>query len=111
MATRDTNRIIPLEASVLDATTLTGGYDLLGGDHDYAVYLFRITNNSDADVEVSFDGVTDNEYLKAEDFIELGAHPSENICWPEKTKVWVKGAAAQAGLIYLSAYTIKKDTL
>lgn len=111
MATINTNRIIPLEASVIDATALTGAYEQLHEGVDYAVYLFRVTNSSDTDVEISFDkGVTDHDFLPAGDTIELGAHPSENICWPERTAVWVKGVAAvQGGYIYLSAYTIKKD--
>jgi hypothetical protein len=110
MATRNTNRIIPLEASVIDATTLTGAYQQLYEGCEYAVYLFRITNTSDSCVEISFDkGITDHDISAAGTEIELGAHPSEHICWPEHTEIWVKGAAAQGGHIYLSAYTIKKD--
>lgn len=110
MATRDTNIIIPLEASVIDATALTGAYEQLHEGVDKAVYLFRITNSSDSAVEVSFDkGITDHDFVPAGKTAELGAHPSEHICWPEGTSVWVKGAVAQGGYIYLSAYTIKKD--
>lgn len=110
MATRNTNRIIPLEASVIDATALTGAYEELHEGVDKAIYLFRLTNSSDTDVEISFDkGITDHDFLPAGSTIELGAHPSEDICWPEKTAVWVKGVAGTTGYIYLSAYTIKKD--
>jgi len=109
MSTRNTNIIIPLEAASLDATGLTGGWDQLSEGHDYAVYLFRLTNDSDADVQVSFDGSTTHDYLLAGSAIDIGAHPTEHVCWPERTGVWLKGGAAQAGYIYLAAYTIKKD--
>jgi hypothetical protein len=110
MATRSTNQIIPLEWCSFNVSTLAVGWNWLSGGYDYPVYLYRLTNNSPIDVYVSFDGETTHEFLKAGSIIELGAHPSENICWPERTEVWLAGTAAvQDSYVYLAAYTIKKD--
>jgi len=71
-------------------------------------FLIRITNASNKDVTISYDGVNDHEYLVSATFMDINAQtnsqPNTNIAnFATGTVVYVKGTAG-TGIIYLSGY-------
>ena len=91
-----------------DATTFDGTYQTLGSVMANPIRIFKITNDTDVGVTVSYDGgTTDHEYLPAGTFILLDV--SSNTIWQAQyalgagVQVSVK-ASAGTGDIYLSTY-------
>jgi hypothetical protein len=74
----------------------------------YPFFLLRIQNLSNQAIFISYDGVTDHEYMTADSIFEMNtqdnASPNGMVAlWPKGSNVWVKGAAG-IGTIYASAY-------
>jgi hypothetical protein len=74
----------------------------------YPCFLIRIINDTDENVTVSYDGVTDNDFIIAGDTLQLSLQtnnqPSNNVALMAKgTIVYVKGTAG-TGDVYLAAY-------
>lgn len=76
----------------------------------HAPFFIRINNASNAAITISYDGVTDNEYLPANGIFELGSQtnsqPNAQVAlFPKYTVVYVKGVPG-VGTIYLSGYYV-----
>lgn len=95
--------------AVFNAAGLGANYlPLNPGGLPGACFKIRITNDSNADVTISFNGVDDNEISIATTIIELdfqnNAQPNSYLALlPKGTEIFVKGGAG-VGNIYLSAY-------
>lgn len=104
------NKIKYLTLSSLDTDTLTGGFDLLSSASGLPgnVFHVKIINNSSKDLEISYDDVNANDFIKAGvTFVDTtntvvnkddGTYPSAY------TKVSVKGSAGGSGTgtVYLA---------
>ncbi len=74
----------------------------------FPCFLVRIINNSDEDVTVSYDGVTDNDFIPQGTTLQLplqtNSQPNNNIALIAKgTKVYLKGSPG-SGDVYLAGY-------
>lgn len=108
MATK--NIVLPIALSVFDSSAMTGSYQLLSaaGGIPAACIMLRFVNDSTQDIFISYDGVTDHDFLPGITSFELNfqanAQPTPSVsCMPLGTKIYVKGTAG-AGFIYLSGY-------
>jgi hypothetical protein len=91
----------------LRSVAIAAGYSNLGTPLAHPIRMFKITNNSTADITVSYDGgVTDHEFLPANSFLLLDITSNKvwdcQFCLATGTQVAVKGAGA--GTVYLSVY-------
>ena len=100
----------PVEMASFNTTGLTTSYKVVNASGlTKACFLLRTSNDSDTDVLVSYDGSTDHDFVKLGTSLQLpfqnNANPNNSVANIGKnTKVYVKGAGAGTGLIYLSAY-------
>lgn len=104
---RNSIKAIPLTSI---AAASIGGYAALNpnGLPNACLYL-RIVNNTDVDVTVSYDGTTDNDFVrKGSDFIVAGQNngqPQNFVAqFPIGMKVYIKGSAGSTGSVYLAGY-------
>jgi hypothetical protein len=85
-----------------------GTYQTLGSPLDNPIRMFKITNNTASDVIISYDGVTDGDFIPAMTFMLIDITANKvwdcQFCLPRNTQVYVKAAAALTGSIYLSTY-------
>jgi len=75
-----------------------------------ACFMVRIVNSTNKDIEISYDGVTDNEYILAEDtFIlpaQMNAQPTGwEALIAKGTIFYVKGTAG-TGFVRVTAYYV-----
>ena len=96
------------ELRSIDSATFAGAYLDLGTPFENPLRAFKITNNSNVDVLVSYDGgTTDHEIVPAGSFFLFDI--TSNRVWDAElviaaqTQVSVNGSAG-VGLVYLSAY-------
>ncbi len=107
MAVKNSMHAIALTS--IDSATLSGSYQVVNSSGlSNACSIVRLVNASNVGVTVSYDGSTDNDYLRANSDIQLSfqanSQPSSAIANLSKnTHVYVKGSAG-TGLIYLSGY-------
>ena len=107
MAFKDKISSIPLTS--IDSATVSGTYQAINSSGlDNPCFLIRIINDSSQDVTISYDGTTDNDYLRTTETLSLpfqtNARPSNFVAnIPKGTKVYVKGTAG-TGAIYLAGY-------
>jgi len=79
------------------------------GGIEEACFFIRITNDSDTNVFISYDGINDHEYVQDGNRIDINiqtnSSPGNYVAKLRKgTVVYVRGTAGQSGLIYLSGY-------
>lgn len=104
------NAILPITMTSFNTAGLNGSFQVVNsGGTTEACVLIRIVNDSDQDVTVSFDGAVDHDYVRAGETLQLpiqsNAAPGSNTAkLRQGTQVWVKGAGAGTGLIYLAGY-------
>lgn len=105
------NFVTPIELQSVDGTAIAAdtwtAFDADGIEGN--CFLISVNNDSDADVFISYNGVTRHEFVAAgERFnfdFQTNASPSGEVAKLRKwTKLYVQGTAAQAGNIYLSGY-------
>jgi len=77
-----------------------------------APFLLRLVNDSNQDVDVSFDGVTSHDYLISQQTLQIQTQTNSpyNIdcaLFPIGTKVYVAGVAG-AGTIWLTGYYLQQ---
>lgn len=114
MAVTNTVRAIPI-LSLPTSSVVDTGYTLVGSLSQPCFYL-RIQNTSDADVEVSYDGTNQNDYLVAGQTLTINsqtnAQPNNFITtFPIGFSVYVKGTAGMSGNIYVSGYYSPRSTV
>jgi hypothetical protein len=107
MAVKNIVSAIPMTS--INANTFNGTYMVINAAGlPQACTLLRIMNKSNVDVLVSYDGVTDNDYVQANTTLEinpqLNAQPNNyHAAFPKSMPVYVNGAHG-AGLVYLVGY-------
>lgn len=98
--------------------SITGSYIVLGAALAHAWRIFKITNNTDADMLISFDGSTDNLFVPAGSFtlydLSTNAPPLsevDNLVLGLQTQFYVKrnGVAPTTGSIYLEGIYARGD--
>jgi hypothetical protein len=105
------NSVKALELSTFDAAALTSSYQSMNAPGlAEACFMIRIVNNSNVAITVSYDGITDNEYVAPTSPAKLGfqqnAQPAAYVALlPKFTQVYVKGTAG-TGTIALSGYYV-----
>lgn len=108
MAISSSVKAVPMTS--FNTTGLTTSYKVINASGlPEACFLLRIFNASDKPVSVSYDGSTDHDYVTNGGGLQIpfqdNANPNNSAAnIKKKTKVYVKGAGAGTGLIYLSAY-------
>ena len=109
------NRIKIQELSSFNAASLTANYQEINSTgFPEPILILRIVNASDADITLSFDGSTDQEFIPGTTAaIPRGVLQLDFTSTPSTTgypylakgsKVYVKGTAG-TGTIYMSAYS------
>lgn len=105
------NTVKALVLSAFDSASLTQDYQLMnGGGFAESPFMIFITNDSDEAITISFNGVDDNEYVKAGETKPIPAQsnsqPNANVAlWSKYTLVFVRGLAG-TGTIALSGYYV-----
>lgn len=104
------NRVAAITLTSFDTASLTTSFQVLNSTGlSKPCFMLRITNNSDKEVTISFNGTDAHDIVLDGDVLELPvqnqAQPNNNTAlWPLGTKIWVKGASAGTGLVYLAGY-------
>ena len=108
MAVQNNIRAIPL--TTFNAAGLLAGFQAVNGPNglDEPCIILRINNASNVTITISYDGVTDHEYLTANEVMQIEAQtnsqPSNYVCnFKKGTIVYVRGIAG-VGTIALSGY-------
>ena len=98
--------------------SITGSYTVLGGVLAHNWRIFKLTNNTDADMLISFDGTTDNLFLPASSFtlydLSTNAPPLsevDNLVLALQTQFYLKynTIAPTEGAVYLEGIYAKGD--
>lgn len=106
-----TNKLEPVERHTFNCAGLTASYAVVsagGFASDLAIY--KLYNASSSDVDVSYDGTTDNDVLPAGGTLVLDVQANkegDRAAWPKGREMFVKGSAS-TGLLYESGYSIKR---
>lgn len=102
--------ILAIPLSVFNSAAVAAGYQAVNGPNGlpFPCVILRINNASNAAITISYDGVTDHEYLAAGQLLQIDAEtnalPKSNSCSFKKgTIIYIKGAAG-IGTIALSGY-------
>jgi hypothetical protein len=66
--------------------------------------LIKLVNNSDVDLDISIDGTTNHDILPANSFTLYSEY---NKSFAVGTQIYVKGAAAGTGSVYLVALRVE----
>jgi len=105
------NVITPMEMQSIDAATLgLGAYSTFNdAGIEGALCFIRITNDSDTDVYISYDGVNDHEFIEAGERIEVyfqaNSAPTNYVSKLKKyTVIYIRGNAQSTGYIYVAGY-------
>ena len=91
----------------VEYSSITSSYTTLGGSFSHAMRVIKLTNNTDGDLLISFDGVTDNVILPAGSFTlyDVTTNREENdifFVFQVGTQVFVKYSTSPAkGAVYL----------
>ena len=109
-----TNRIRAIPLTSFDAAELDGTPTAINDPAglDNACVLLRIINDSDVPVWISYDGVTDHDYVMSQSvsqiYFQTNSQPNNKVCKaPRGTKVYMSGNTG-TGYIYLSGYYIEE---
>ncbi len=103
------NRIRSQTLGSIDSSTFTGSYQAINSTgFSNPCFLIRIINDSTVDVTISYDGTTNNDYLRTGETIQLplqsNAQPMNFLSlMPIGTVIYVKGSAG-TGSVYLASY-------
>jgi len=102
------NRVSAIPISSIDSATFVGTYLVLADGLPKACFVIRITNACSVPVLISYDGITQHDYLKAGETLQLpvqnNAQPPGSIAnFSKGLKVSVKGLAG-IGYIFLAGY-------
>lgn len=100
-------RIFPETLRSIDSATFTGSYQTLGTVLSFPSRVLKITNDSNTDITLSWDGVNDHEFIPAGSFILLdftaNAVSDSTLVAVAGTQFYVKGSVGTGG-VYLSSY-------
>jgi hypothetical protein len=103
------NVILPIELTTFNSANLTANYQAINPNGlDASCIILRINNSGSSAVTISFDGVTNHEYLAAGQSViiesQANSLPSSKVCCFRKGMVvYLKGTAG-TGTLSLSGY-------
>ena len=87
------------------ASTYDGTYVVLGSALTSPAVILKIINNSDRDLDISTDGVTDHDFVPKNGFVlyDLRANHGrlDDLLFPLGTQFYIKGSAGGSGNVYL----------
>lgn len=104
------NNVAAIPLTSFNTSGLSTSYQVINtGGLAAPCFMIRIINNSNADITISYDGLTDNEFVPKTSSVNLNfqtnAQPQANASIMKKgTVLWVKGAGAGSGFVYVSGY-------
>lgn len=106
------NRIFPIPLRSRSAALLTNAFQPINaGGFILPVFFLRINNATDRAIFLSFDGVTEHEFLAIGQILEVNgqtnSQPNSYMClFAQKQVVWVLApAGAGTGAVYVSGYS------
>jgi len=105
------NTVNAIEMYSLDSATLTGGYDEFVTSLDKACFMLRITNASNKQISISYDGTHLHDTVTAGStatlMFQTNNVPRSHIAlMPKGQKIWLVGNAG-TGYIYLAGYYVE----
>ena len=101
--------IVPIEIQSIDTAGIgAGAYSEIGNPLEGALAFIRITNTSNTDVYISYDGVNDHEFIPATNrissYFQVNSSPTNHVSKLRKeTMLYIRGVAG-VGLVYVSGY-------
>ena len=101
--------IVPIELQSIDSSTLSAAnYTAIGNPIEGALTIIRITNASDEDVIISYDGVNEHGYIVSggrfkDEFQSNARHDCGEWVLAKGTVIYAKGTAG-IGYIYVAGY-------
>lgn len=103
------NGIFAIPMLTVNSNTFNNSFQIINPGLPNACTLLRIMNKSNQDIIVSYDGVTAHDYVQAGTTLpitaQLNAQPNNFVCsFAKGMPIYIKGAAAGVGLIYLAGY-------
>lgn len=104
------NLVLPIPLTSFSVEALTESFQVINiAGLPRACFLFRLTNSSDVDVVISYDGKTAHDYLISKSTLQLSLPANTQLnnmgaLLKQGSKIYVKGAGAGTGSIYLSGY-------
>jgi hypothetical protein len=106
MAVKNKIYAIPLQS--VNANTFTGAYTVLNAGLPEACSMIRIMNKSNQDIIISYNGVTDHDYVQTNTTLEidaqLNAQPNNYYAsFQKNTPIYVK-APVGVGFVYIAGY-------
>lgn len=100
-------RLAPDTLRSIDSATFTGSYQAVGTALSYPAKIVKFTNNSNALVTLSWDGINAHDVLPATSFLLLDVSANREVSnqcdIPAYTQFYVKGSAS-TGSFYISVY-------
>lgn len=100
--------LLPLERTEVDTNTLGPGSYSLIKIFAHPISILRISNSSDENVDISFDGVTDHDIVFVNDVFVINSAannqaPNYRCLFRKNTHLYLKSTAG-TGFIYISGY-------
>lgn len=84
--------------------SISGTYAALGGPTTHLMRIIKVVNNTNADLTISFDGTTDNDFVPANSFVlydfNSDSDSNKEFYLSLNTQVYVKGSPG-SGSVYL----------
>ena len=91
----------------ISSATLTGSYQVVGSTFANPIILLKIVNNSDQDIDVSYNGTTDHDIVPANGFtlydFNANRYRTGGCQLKVGSGVYVKGSAG-TGTIYVVSF-------
>lgn len=105
------NKIEPVVRHTFNSASLTASYQVVSaGGFAYDLAIYKLYNGSTVDIDISYNGVDDNDILPAGGtlIVDVQANKEDDrAAWPAGRELFVKGSAG-TGNIYETGYTIKR---
>ena len=100
--------LFPDAMQTFDSSTMTSSYQALGDALAEPTRILKIINNSTKDITISWDGITDHDFVPIEGFslYDVGTNRGNSapeLCIRKGTQIFVKGTAG-TGSIYLVTF-------
>ena len=100
------NAVLPIELTSMASGDIAAGFTAINADGlDESCHIIRFCNDTDTDVTISYDGVTNHEYLKTGNSLLIYAmFAKARAAFRKGSVMYAKGTAGQSGNLYLSGY-------
>jgi hypothetical protein len=104
------NRVVPLLLTSIASSTMSSSYQAINPNGaEGAAFFFRINNDTNETITISYDGVNDHEIMLTDTIYETpttqnNALPAGKVAlFPIGQKIYVKGTSG-TGSVYLSGF-------